>query len=592
MAKVNITKKYTADFETTTDENDCRVWAFGICAIDDTYSFQYGNNIDDFMAWCADMKNNYTVAFHNLKFDSSFILSWLNSNGFTHVINKEDIADNTYTSLISDMGAYYKITVYFTVKGKNKCNKVTFVDSMKILNMSVDKIAEDFGLPISKLKIDYKAKRPIGHILTDEEVAYLRNDVEIVARALNIFYKQGYDKLTIGSNALASFKSMCRGFNKYFPILEVDEDESIRKSYKGGFTYVSPKIQGRTVKGNIICLDVNSLYPSRLVQCLMPYGKPVHFDGQYQEDKEYPLYTQTMLCRFKLKKDKIPSIQIKHNMYFKANEYLVDSGREPVELTLTSVDLKLMFEQYDVEIIEYIDGYKFKGVTGLFNQYIEHWTAEKTSAKKAGNKSMYSISKIFMNSIYGKFATSKKGSQKIPVFDCEGVLHYIQGAEEEMKSVYLPVATFTTSYGRYLTITTSQKVRDWSEQYLGYDAYCYSDTDSIYAKVEQKDIDELKKNAGIEIDPYKLGAWDIEQDNITRAKFLRQKCYIKEIDGEIVATVAGCPKKLAKLFNFKNFNVGFTTANFTPDEIGEDSKLRYKQVKGGVILKETDFTIK
>jgi hypothetical protein len=24
---------YTADFETTTDENDCRVWAYGVCEV-------------------------------------------------------------------------------------------------------------------------------------------------------------------------------------------------------------------------------------------------------------------------------------------------------------------------------------------------------------------------------------------------------------------------------------------------------------------------------------------------------------------------------------------------------------------------------
>lgn len=590
----DLTKHFVADFETTTDENDCRVWAFGICSVDDSFSFQYGNDLDVFMLWCANSKENYKVAFHNLKFDSAFILNWLNQNGFTRITDKKDKADKTYTTLISDMGAYYQIEVFFEVgkgKGKRGVNKVVFTDSMKIFNMSVEKIAKDFDLPIRKGSIDYKAFRPVGHELTDEEVAYLRNDVEIVARALNIFYKQGHTKLTIGSNALSSFKSMCKGFPNYFPVLEEAEDDFIRKSYRGGFTYVNPKIQGKTVNGNCICMDVNSLYPSRLVQCLMPYGKPVFFEGKYKENSEYSLYVQRLVCNFKIKKDRIPSIQIKNSLRFLANEYLTDSGSEEVELTLTNIDLKLFFEQYDVEVIKYLDGYMFKGVKGLFTQYVNYWTEEKVKAKKEGNSAKYAISKLFMNSLYGKFATSKTGSQKIPVFDNEGVLHYITGEPEEMKSVYLPVAVFTTAYGRYLTITTSQKVRNWTEKNLGFDGYLYSDTDSVYCKIELDQLEELKKSAGIDIDPYRLGAWDIEQDNIKRFKALRQKCYLKEVDGKKIATVAGCPKNLSRLFNFKNFTIGFTTKNFT-EEIGKDSKLRYKQVKGGVILKETDFTIK
>lgn len=588
--KKDLSRHFVADFETTTDPNDCRVWAFAICSVDDSFSFQYGNDLEEFMLWCAG-KQNYTVAFHNLKFDSSFILNWLNRNGFERISDKKDKRNKTYTTLISDMGAYYQIEVFFSVKGK-KVNKVTFIDSMKIFNMSVKRIAEDFDLPISKLEIDYKAYRSKGHELTKEEVDYIRNDVEIVARALNIFYKQGHDKLTIGSNALSSFKSMCKGFNNYFPELNEEEDTFIRKSYRGGFTYVNPKNQGKTIKGNCICMDINSLYPSRLCLCPMPYQKPVYFEGQYKQDSQYPLYVQRLICTFRIKKDKIPSIQIKNTSRFVANEYLTDSGSEPVELTLTNVDLNLMFQQYDVEVLDYIGGYKFKSCIGLFNQYIDYWTKEKTKAKKEKNSARYSISKLFMNSLYGKFATSKNGQQKIPVFDSEGVLHYVTGEVEEMKSVYLPTAVFTTAEGRYLTITTSQKIRDWTEKNLGFDGYLYSDTDSCYVKIELDQLEQLKKTANIDIDPYRLGAWDIEQDNITRFKALRQKCYIKEIDGEIHATVAGCPKELSRLFNFKNFNVGFTTANFTPEQIGKDAKLRYMQVKGGVILKETDFTIK
>ena len=42
---------------------------------------------------------------------------------------------------------------------KKHINKVTIYDSLKILNFSVEQIAKDFNLPISKLEINYKEIR-------------------------------------------------------------------------------------------------------------------------------------------------------------------------------------------------------------------------------------------------------------------------------------------------------------------------------------------------------------------------------------------------------------------------------------------------
>ena len=56
-------KCFTADFETTTDENDCRVWAYAISEIGNPDNFIYGNNLDDFMEFCANPKENYKIYF-------------------------------------------------------------------------------------------------------------------------------------------------------------------------------------------------------------------------------------------------------------------------------------------------------------------------------------------------------------------------------------------------------------------------------------------------------------------------------------------------------------------------------------------------
>lgn len=226
-------RRFTADFETNVDENDCRVWAYALCEIGNINNFIYGNNIDDFITWCANKRENYVLYFHNLKYDGEYIFSYLLENGFECIKDKKERREKTFTTLISDTGQFYSIEIFFECKNKRHINKVTIYDSLKILNFSVEQIAKDFNLPIRKLKIDYLLKREKNHILTDDEIDYIRNDVEIMARALQIMFDENLTKMTIGSDALHNYKQINKNFIKYFPILPYEIDMDIRKSYKG-----------------------------------------------------------------------------------------------------------------------------------------------------------------------------------------------------------------------------------------------------------------------------------------------------------------------------------------------------------------------
>lgn len=596
---------WAADFETTTDENDCRVWAWSACNVDDFSNFKYGNTLDGFMEFCANPKENYTMAFHNLRFDGEYILSWLFKHNFTFIEDSKDKQDYTFATLISDTGQFYKIEIYFKIKGHHT-NKVTFIDSLKIFpNMSVDKVAKSFGLPISKLKIDYHAYRAIGHEITDDELAYIRNDVEIIARALKQMFELGLDKMTLASDALHNYKTTIPSFYNTFPQLGNDMDAEIRKAYRGGFTYASDKYK-EVECGAGVTLDVNSLYPSVLKYAKLPYGQPRYFDGKYEYDPFYPLYVQCFTCKFKIKPDKIPTIQIKNSMSFIENEYLKDSGNELVTLTLTNPDLELFLDHYDVEDMKYHGGFKFHGKRGYFDKYVDFWTEMKIQAGKEGNKGKRQIAKLMLNSLYGKFGLSSKCSKKTPYYREDGTIGYVTGEEETRKTVYIPVAAFVTAYGRNKTIRTSQAIREYTEKKYGKDGYIYSDTDSIKANLTDEDLLELSLQNVIEVDDYKLGAWACEE-HFDRILCIRQKCYITESEGKTHVTVAGLPKYLTPIISFDNFKRGFTTEGLTQDEMIElarkndatpeeleaiHHKTTYKHVNGGVILVDTEFTIK
>lgn len=577
-------RSYVADFETTTTEKNCFVWAFGVCEVGYPDNIFYGNNINDFMRWCENQSDNPKIYFHNLKFDGQFILSWLFKNGFIYASTPRDRATRTFTTLISDKGLYYSIEVIFKLKGKN-VSKVTFIDSMKLIPMSVDKIAKAFDLPLEKGKIDYDKHNnlPVGTELTLEEIDYITSDIQIVAHAINYFHSQGLNKMTIGACALEDYKRTVSidSFNKWYPVPKYHED--VKQSYKGGYTYLMPEFAGKTV-GKGIVLDVNSLYPSRMKYELLPFGTPIFFYGKYEPDELYPLYTQMIRCQFELKEGKLPMIQIKKSFYFSGNEYLTSSNYEQIPLCLNSVDLELFFENYNVYNLEYISGWKFKGATGLFDAYIDKWNNAKILAKQEGNAGMYEIAKLMLNSLYGKFGTDIRKKSKIPKY-VNGVVEFYDSEPEYRDGVYIAMASFITSYARNLTIRSAQKIIDDYNSGKSNIQFVYCDTDSLHCLSEDYSLPD-----GLDIDSERLGAWKFET-KFKRGRYLRQKCYISECTYDVYndnaeyglkVTVAGMPEICHEQVNFKNFKIGATYTGKKQPEL----------VKGGVILVDIDFSIK
>lgn len=400
------TKRFTCDFETSTVEwykkdGYARVWAYSICEIGNPDNFMYGNNIDDFMKWCMNPKNNSTCYWHNMKFDGEYVFYWLLSHGYECIEDKKARKDKTFTCLLSDTGLFYSIEIYFEVKNK-RVNKITFIDSLKILNFSVEKIAKDFKLPIKKLELDYDRYRAVGYELQQYEIDYIRNDVEIMARALDIMFNQNLTKLTIGSDALSYYKNDLKSFNMYYPNIGNDKDALVRKSYRGGWTYLNPLYKDKVV-GEGLVIDKNSMYPSMMQFEFMPFGEPIYFEGEYQKDITHPLYIQMFSCSFEIKENMLPTVQLKHTLGYMDNEYIETTNGKIETLTLTNIDLELFLKHYDHSKIIYQGGFKFKRIKGLFKSYIDYWMNEKIQAGKEGNGAKRQIAKLMLNSLYRRW---------------------------------------------------------------------------------------------------------------------------------------------------------------------------------------------
>lgn len=397
-----------ADFETTTDPDDCRVWAG--CAVDiDSLEIAYlGTDLDGFMEFLRD--KNSICYFHNLKFDGEFILSWLLSNGFKLAPGdgpngrKIPLEENHFRCLITDDGLFYSIEVMFRRGNGRRLEKVVFYDSLKKLPFKVARIAKAFDLPMTKGSIDYKAHRPKGYQLTDEEKDYIIKDCKIVAEALKIQMDQGLTKMTNASDAMHGYRKIVGDgwFERYFPTLPVELDRDIRRAYRGGFTHLMSRFKGvEGLAGKQY--DVNSLYPWVMYTKLLPYGYPRYFEGRPEPSEEYPLFIVHMKCTFELKPNHVPTLQLKNNRRYKETEYLTSSrvkmgehwDDEPVEMWLTNVDYQLLIDHYDIDEETYINGFYFKGVIGLFKEYIDYWMHIKETTTGA----MRQLAKLMLNSL-------------------------------------------------------------------------------------------------------------------------------------------------------------------------------------------------
>lgn len=528
-----------------------------------------GIDIESFFTRLFSMKSTI-IYFHNLKFDGSFIMYYLLNHGFKI---SNDKSDCSIKPLITDRLVWYTFTVY-----KNR-QKYIFRDSAKKIIGDLRTAAEDFGLSIRKGEIDYKLHRDEGYIPTSEEVEYIHHDTEIMSDILEYYYENGMGSMTNATDALKAYKSIIneKFFNHLFPSLPKSIDDFVRKSYKGGYCYLNPLHFDKDLT-NVYCYDVKSMYPTVMANDELPFGIPLYYEGHYKTDELYPLYICQIRACFDLKKGHIPSIQTKSFMTVKLN-YIRTSNGQLMDLFLTSVDYERFLSDYNIYDIEFIDGYKFRSSKTLFREYVEKYFNLKETSTGA-KKQLY---KIFLNSLYGKFAMNPEKAQALP-FWTDKKLAFQKTEVVEEESIYTAVASF---------ITANARKRLLNGIYANLENFIYCDTDSMQLLKPAKNV-ELGK---------KLGQWNLEngeyEDNdinkpktfITAGRYLGQKCYMligfnpKKDKAIELKKIAGAPLSVKKSITLDNFRI-----NFTSDK-DEYPKFRVKQVKGGAVLVPTEFTI-
>lgn len=581
---------FTADFETSTEAwnvSSARVWLWDICTKD--FAHKNGNDLDGFMRAVLCRPCNDLYGFRNLAYDGTYILSWLLSHGYTWTgADTDKMPKKSFSTVITDMGAHYAYTICTEERAH-----VTFFDTLKYVNMSIERSAKCYNLPIKKGCIDYDLVREVYRQPTAEELDYIHNDTEIDMWTIKLNMQEGAFKFTQAGNARAEFrKTMPKAdYTAFFPEIDDYCDSYLRKAYAGGFTYANPKFQYKTIEKSV-SLDINSMYPAQMLHALLPVGYPEPFTGKYKENAKFPLYVQRLKCVFELKKDGVPCIAKRRLPCASTELYLTSSNFEVRELTLASPDLELFLRNYDVFDLEYIDGYMFRAVKGeeitpeqaaqmsvdeviekdgkgsYFYKYLNKWRYIKEHEPSGTAKRDYA--KRMQNALYGAMAVNPKRREAVPYLNDKGVLAYKAQQADDGKPMYLPSAIFITAWARYFLISCIEKVKD---------RFIYCDTDSLYLYGQ-----ELPQDFPIHKSLY--GFFKVEHI-ISKIKVIGAKRYVyygrepNEEEDRFYVTCCGADEPIKAQMTFENFEKG---AIF-------DGKKGCKNVVGGKHIYQTTYKL-
>lgn len=654
---------FMGDFETTVykGQANTEVWASALVELfSDKVTILH--SIAETFDYLVSLNCNVVVYYHNLKFDGAFWLSYLLvDKKFTQAYDKigdkeTDVKwkqqfkmfNNTFKYSISDRGIWYSIIV------KVKNHFIEIRDSLKLLPFSVKRIGESFGTKHKKLDMEYTGFRYAGCEITKEEQEYIANDVLVVKEALEIMFKQGHNKLTIGSCCLEEYKKICRSsleiqldYDEMFPNLyefKIDKQvhkydnagDWLRKSYRGGWCYLV-KGKENKIKTNGTTADVNSLYPSMMSSKSgnkYPIGLPKFWTGNFIPEealKENMYYFVRIKTRFYIKDNYLPFIQVKGDLKYKGTESLEDSDvynhkngqkfpyyidkngniqQAKVELTLTMTDYQLIKEHYELVDFEIIDGCYFYSMVGIFDEYINKYAKIKKESKGA----LRELAKLFLNNLYGKMASSTDSSFKIAYVKDDKSIGFMQVVENEKKPGYIAIGSAITSYSRNFTIRAAQK------NYYGAEkrGFIYADTDSIHCDLLPQEI------KGIEVDDKEFCCWKLESC-WDKAIFTRQKTYIEHVTHENLIPLeeskqynnikcAGMPKKCKDLFEISMQGTADVNENWSDEEkeflfdknnkpivrdysdfkvgLKVPDKLRPIRIRGGVLLVNTTYEMR
>ena len=323
----------------------------------------------DFVAqWCKPKRRLYIFA-HNLAFDLTQVrgFSILQASGWecTSRIIGPKILNLTY---------------------RKDGASIRLVDTFNYYPMALKAIGEMVGLEKYEFPEDSDSPE-----LWD---SYCQRDVEIMVAAMQLWWARitdwglGNFAVTLASQCMNAYR------HKFMPTpIFIDNNDRAnevgRRAYLGGRTeafYIGKAPE------RIWCLDINSMYPHIMKEKAVPYRLATTSTRLENHELDYLLYRYAIVADVELEVHE-PALPIRFE------------GRTtwPVgsfNAALTSPELRYALDHGMITQINYAAIYH-KAV--IFSEDVDFFYAKRLEARKLGDTATEGVTKLFLNSLYGKF---------------------------------------------------------------------------------------------------------------------------------------------------------------------------------------------
>jgi len=500
----------------------------------------------------------YNIYAHNGgKFDFLFILDVLRFRDYDF-------------SLIFQGSRCALIKVYHQKEGKIKNrksrNNLRFVDSYNILKFSLDKLTKDFDVKHKKTNfMENNGKRDYDYLYElykkgdNRFYDYVKNDVLGLYEVLQVFFDRikghkGSVGITTPSTAMKTFKQQFLPGDKKIPFIETGLNRFFRRNaYYGGRTEIFKMFLD---DGRYHCFDVNSLYPFVMKNNSFPFSPPRRINPSLNVVKNFCGITE---ARVSVSDVDIPVLPFKKEIRKGVNKLVFPVGR--FSGVWDNVFLKKALEV----------GYRVKPIRSwvfrdefIFSEYVDYFYKQKQKSNKGSCD--YLISKLFLNSLYGKFGQRDDSSMvvkitdfsknKFKIIDVVDIENNIFRVETSNTSDFLfsPISIHVTSLAQLVLYGFFEKIFDKG----GVVAYC--DTDSVFTDVSLNTSDRLG---------------DVKKEySFRRGYFVLPKMYCVVLGDKNKVKVKGFSKDLLKNISEDSFRKALFKSDFSDfDVVSDDKKL-------------------
>lgn len=387
--------------------------------------------------------------------------------------------------IIDELEEFSSLMVISGRLAKFQIGEAEFRDSYNILPMPLSAWEkDDFDYTILEAEVRHE---PANWRKIQD---YLRSDCVYLYQMVSEYIERYGVNLTQAGTAMKVWQKLCQ---VKAPKTNAMFYDTIAPFYYGGRVEC---FEMGIIEHDFKVIDINSAYPFAMKH-LHPYGESYNVTTSLPNSRAHiqrAFITLSCISRGALPFRgqsglSFPSDNVVRTYTITGWEFLAATETRTIE------DWEIL------EVITFNDSIRF-------DDYIDHFYDMKSEAKQNDDKSGYIFSKLFLNSLYGKFGANPDNYNEYTIVKPR----YIEAAENEgynfcaeMGPWALCSRPLDETQARYYNVAVAASITGFVRAYLWRaitqcKGVMYCDTDSI----------ACTDTGTLELDPSQLGAWDIE----------------------------------------------------------------------------------